>query len=143
MRRGAIDQVFIYIFVVIVIGFIMFFGFKQIANLNKLSEKSNYAVFKSDFSKAVDDVYYMNKGSILTFSRESRNKPLALPKEIKKVCFKNNKVLLNSEKYNDFTVEHFVPASEDLCINVVNGLISFKLENTVENQEVKVRVSNV
>src|SRR3989344_5344731 len=133
MRKGVIDQVFIYIFVMIVIAFIIFFGFKQITNLNKLSEKSNYAVFKSDFSKAIDNVYYMNKGSTLVFSRDSRNKPLALPKDIKKVC-------LNSIQYANFTVEHL---NGDLCMDVVNGALSFRLENSVESQEVKVKVSDV
>ena len=140
MKKGAIDQVFIYIFVMIVIAFIIFFGFKQITNLNKLSEKSNYAVFKSDFSKAIDNVYYMNKGSTLVFSRDSRNKPLALPKDIKKVCFEDNKVSLNSIQYANFTVEHL---NGDLCMDVVNGALSFRLENSVESQEVKVKVSDV
>ena len=140
MKKGVISQVFIYIFVVIVMALIMFFGFKQVVNLKNLGDKSVYITFKSDFTNAVNDVYYMNKDSTLVFSKDSRNKALILPKDIKKVCFENNKVILNSDNYDDFIVNNLIGSD---CINTINGGLSFKLENTVENQEVKVKVSGV
>ena len=140
MRKGIASQVFIYIFAVIVIALIMFFGFKQVVNLKDLTEKSIYISFKSDFSKAVDGVYYLNKGSVLTFEKNSRNKPLDAPKEIDKICFQNDKVILSSEKYQDFTVDNLYGNE---CISTDNGKLSFRLENAVENGEVTVKISDV
>ena len=140
MRKGVTSQVFIYIFVVIVMALIMFFGFKQVVNLKNLGDKSVYITFKNDFSNSVNDVYYMNEGSTLVFSKDSRNKDLILPKYIKKVCFENNKVILDSDNYDDFIVNNLIRSE---CINVVNGGLSFKLENIVENQEVFVKVNRV
>lgn len=140
MRKGIVSQVFIYIFVVIVMALILFFGFKQVVNIKNLTDKSTYIAFKSDFSKDVNDAYYLNKGSILVFSEDSVNKELTLPKGIKRICFRDNKVILNSQEFDDFTVDYL---TGDECINAVNGRLGFKLENIVENQEVKVRISNV
>ena len=72
-----VSQVFIYIFVVIVMALIIFFGFKQVVNLQDLSQKSYYISFKEDITSSVNDVYYMNKGSTLVFSKFSRNKELS------------------------------------------------------------------
>ena len=140
MKKGVIDQVFIYIFVIIVIALVLLFGFKQVTNLKNLSEKTTYTVFREDFKKAVNDIYYKNEGSAVVFSKISKNKPLSLPSEIKKVCFENEKVVINSEKYYNFTVDNLITSVD--CINVNNEL-SFKLENVVENREVKIRISDV
>ena len=140
MRKGIANQVFIYIFVVILMALIILFGFKQVVNLKNLGDKSVYVTFKSDFTNAVNDVYYMNKDSTLVFSKDSRNKALVLPKDIKKICFENNKVVLNSDNYKDFTVDNMVGSD---CINAVNGGLSFRLENVVENQKVFVKVNRV
>lgn len=140
MRKGIASQVFIYIFAAIVIAMILFFGFKQAVNLKNLAEKSSYVAFKSDFTKAVDSAYYLNKGSVISFEKSSRNKPLDIPKEIKKICFENSRVMLNSEKYQDFTVNNLYGNE---CINADNGKLSFRLENAVEDGESIVKISSV
>ena len=140
MKKGIVSQVFIYIFVIIVIAIVLLFGFKQVVNLKNLTEKSVYVAFKNDFSKAVDSVYYLNKGSTLVFSESSRNKGLGLPNKIKKICFQNNKVKFDSELYKDFIVDNL---EGELCIDVAKGKLNFKLENNVENEEVKVKISGV
>ncbi len=140
MKKGIASQVFIYIFVMIVIAMILLFGFRQISNLNNLSEKSTYISFKSDFMKAVDDVYYLNKGSVLLFSEDSRNKPLYVPKDIKKICFEGNIVKFDSQKYNNFAVDN-LQGSE--CINIIDGKLRFRLENTIEDGNVIVKISGV
>ena len=144
MRKGIASQVFIYNFAVIVMALILYFGFTQIANLKSLQDKSIYVVFKNDFESAVNDVYYKNSGSTLVFSKDSRNKPLELPKEINKICFDldddGNNVLLNSKKYDDFKIEHL---KNDGCIDTVKGELNFKLINVVDGEETFVEISNV
>lgn len=139
MKKGIASQVFIYIFVMIVIALILLFGFKQVSNLKNLGEKSIYISFKSDFTKAVDNVYYLNKGSVVVFSESSRNKPLGIPNNINKICFENSKVVLNTEEYDNFIVENLYGSE---CINTANGKLSFRLENAVEDGEVIVKISN-
>jgi len=139
MKKGIASQVFIYIFVMIVIAMILLFGFRQVANLRNLSEKSVYVSFKTDFSKAVSDAYYLNKGSVLVFDKSSRNKPLNVPKEARRVCFDGGVVNFNSEIYEEFIVDHL---QGNGCINILNGKLSFRLENIYDG-EVKVKISSV
>lgn len=141
-KRGMVDQVFIYIFVVIVIAFIFLFGLNMIKKLGTLNEQGIYVTFKTDFKDAVDEVYYKNPGSILIFDKSSRNKPLLLPKEIEEVCFESNKVVLNSGKYPDFTVDKLYVAS-DFCADIIDGKFPFKMENVVINNEVYAQISEV
>ena len=126
MKKGTSSQVFIYIFLVIVMALILFFGFKQIAGLSKLSDESNYVVFKNDFSDAVNNLYYKNKGSTNVFSSTSRNKPLGLPKGINEVCFNEGEVSLVPENYGKFEVENL---DGNLCIKSLRDALNFKLEN--------------
>jgi hypothetical protein len=140
MKKGIASQVFIYIFAVIVMAMILYFGFTQIVNLKGLTDKSVYITFREDFRDAVNEVYYKNKGSILVFSDESRNKPLELPKGLNSVCFEESKVILNPPDYDSFIVEFL---KGDGCINVIKGRLSFKLENVVIEQDIYVMVSAV
>ena len=140
MRKGIASQVFIYIFAVIVMVMILYFGFTQIVNIKGLTDKSVYITFREDFKDAVNDVYYKNKGSVMVFSQESRNKPLELPNGINQVCFEDSEVTFNPPDYDSFTVE-FMKGNG--CFDAVNGMLSFKLENVVEDQDNYVRVSDV
>ena len=133
MKKGISSQVFIYIFAVIVMALILFFGFKQIVGLKDLSDKSTYINFREDFREAVNGVFYKNKGSVIVFSLDSRNKPLVLPDNINDVCFEGNKVILVPEKYSGFEVD-YLDGNE--CIKVVKDGLSFKLENMGELVEV-------
>jgi len=135
-----VSQVFIYIFVAIVMALVIFFGFKQVVNLQDLSQKSYYISFKEDMTSSVNDVYYMNKGSTLVFSKFSRNKELILPSEIKEVCFRDNIVSFDIDKYKKFEVENL---KGDICIRIADNRLGFKLENVVIGDEVFVEISDV
>lgn len=135
-----VSQVFIYIFVAIVMALVIFFGFKQVVNLQDLSQKSYYISFKEDITSSVNDVYYMNKGSTLVFSKFSRNKELILPSEIKEVCFRDNIVSFDIDKYKKFEVENL---KGDICIRIADNRLGFKLENVVIGDEVFVEISDV
>jgi len=137
MKKGMSSQIFIYIFIVIVMAMVLLFGFKQIVNIQNLNEKSIYLEFKSDFKDTVSSVYYKNKGSVLVFSRDSRNKPLILPNDVEYVCFANGKV--DALPYDSFTVDFLIG---NLCIKNNNGL-SFRLENVVINSETFAEISEV
>jgi len=139
MKKGVSSQIFIYIFIVIVMAMVLLFGFKQIVNIQNLNEKAVYVEFKSDFKDAVNDVYYKNKGSVIVFSEDSRNKPLRLPNDVEQVCFTNNNVEILP--YDDFNVD-FLMTVGNFCIQDNNGL-SFKLENVVVNQETFVEITEI
>ena len=144
MRKGIVSQVFIYIFVVIVMAMIIFFGFKQIVNLDNLQEKSNYVTFKTDFENAVDDIYYKNPGSKMVFSMSSRNKPLDLPKNVEQVCFNGEEVSFKPDKiYSNFNVEHLSSLGGNSCFDVIDGRLSFELVNRAEGEVTYVDVSSV
>ena len=140
MKKGIASQVFIYIFMAIVIALILFFGFKQIVGLQDLTQKTYYVAFKEDLNSAVSDIYYKNAGSVLVFSTSSRNKPLILPKDIKEVCFGGNEIIFDNLKYDKFEIENL---KGDICIRTVQSSLSFKLENVVVGEDVKVKISGV
>jgi hypothetical protein len=147
MEKRGISQVFYYIFAVIVISLIFLFGYQQIIRLQGLNEKANFAVFKNDFQDAVKNIYYKNPGSIITYSINSANKPLILPKDVKKICFKkinnNSEVKADSKYFITFVVDNLIPEqgvnlkleNNEYCSKITDSKFSFTLENKVINQQ--------
>ncbi len=135
-KRGVSDQLFIYIFIVVVIGLVFLFGLKQINNVRELNDKATYLEFKSDFVKAAENVYSKNKGTVVTYSSKSSNKPLALPKRVKRISFETIngkvKVIPSDNSYESFTVEHL--RTNLLSLENKNS-ISFVLENDISEGE--------
>ena len=147
-KRGQLlEQPFIYIFIVIVIGFVVIFGVLKIKDLNEVKEEATYLKFQTDLKDAVGRTYNKNEGTLLTFSKQSSNKPLLLPKDIKQVCFHDfitkTEVQLPNSNYQDFSIENLTPSNQDLCIQVINSQLSFKLENKIIEDHAAVVVSNV
>ena len=144
-KRGIALQPFIYIFTIIVIAFIFLFGYKVIIGVKETGEQATYLTFKNDFTKAVNNVYYYNVGSKLTYSSSTRNKPLLLPIEVKEVCFIQDNVVLKpfNEIYKEFSVDNLIlpPLQQELCIEAVNNRISFNLTNKVESGDTFVEIS--
>lgn len=142
-KRGVSDQLFIYIFIVIVIGLVFLFGLKQINNVRELNDKATYLEFKSDFVKAVEEVYNKNKGTIVTYSSKSSNKPLALPNGVKRISFEITngkvKVIPSDSSYESFMVENL--RTNLNYLENKNG-ISFVLENDIIDGETVVLLKN-
>ena len=147
MKKRGISQVFYYIFMIIVISLIFLFGYQQIIRLQNLNEQAKFIQFKTDFQNAVNDVYYKNPGSTVTYSLTSANKPLILPKDVKKICFKNlnNKAEIKAESifFKTFITDNLIPEqggnlkleNNEYCANTINSKFSFTLENRIFNRE--------
>jgi hypothetical protein len=151
-KRGMLSEPFYYIFVIIVIALIFVFGYQQLSKLQNLNEKAKFITFKTDLKNAVNNIYYKNPGSIAIYSSTSENKPLTMPKDTKKICFKklNNVALVNSDSqyFTSFEINNLIPEegtnlkidSGEYCANIKNSRFSFTLENKVVNKEIKVYI---
>ncbi|MBI2107074.1 hypothetical protein HYT57_03750 [Candidatus Woesearchaeota archaeon] len=142
-KRGVSDQLFIYIFILVVIGLVFIFGIKQINNVRELNDKATYLEFKSEFVNAVDNVYNKNKGTRVTYSAQSSNKPIMLPNNVKRISFEmangKVKVVPSDNSYESFAVNHL--RTNLNYLENKNGL-SFVLENEVEEGETVVLLKN-
>ena len=135
-------QPFYYIFAIILIALILFFGYNVINNLINLNEQGKFVTFKSDLTKTVNDIYYKNPGSIIQYSKTSTHKPLLLPRDVKEVCFTSDgKVTAKSKYFQEFTVENLVPIVN--CITTINNELSFILENKIINNKIKVEINEI
>ena len=147
IKKGQLDQPFLYIFAIVVIAFILLFGLKYIGKTEELAEKAAYTQFKADFQDATFRVYNKNPGTLLTFSPASTNKPLKLPAAIKDVCFQvagsKTKIILNHPEYPDFSIQYLQSSRNNLCIPALNHQLSFTLENKLVNKETIVELNRV
>lgn len=147
-KRGEVlQQPFFYILMIIVIALIFLFGYQQIARLQNLNEQAKFITFKDDFQSAVDNIYYKNPGSVITYSLTSSNKPLVLPKDVKKICFKNlnnqAEIKADSRYFKTFIIDNLVAEQgnnlkledDEYCSEIKNPQFSFILENKIVNQD--------
>ena len=146
------SQVFYYIFAIVLISFILLFGYQQIIRLQNLNEQAKFVQFKADFQGAVSNIYYKNPGSIINYAFNSANKPLILPKDAKKICFRklNDKaeIVSDSKYFTSFIVDNLIPEqgnnlkleNDEYCSALKNSRFSFTLENRITNREVLVYI---
>ncbi len=167
-KKGAVDQVFVYIFVALVIALVVFFAYLQILKIKSINEKAKYIDFKLNMEKSAESIFYKSPGSLVEYSKKSSKKPLILPKSIKKVCFKdkdkeldvNELNKLNAEErdilkridksvillpldYDAFDVKGLRPNKNPLCFNILNDKISFILESKFVNDENYVEIREI
>lgn len=167
-KRGIVNQVFVYIFVAIVIALVVLFGFNQIWGILRISEKAKYVDFKLNLEKSAESIFVKSPGSLVEYSKMSSKKPLVLPKSIKKVCFKNkdkeldvnelNKlkedernilkridknVILLPLDYDAFDIKGLKTSKNPICFNTLNEKISFILESKFVDDENYVEIREV
>lgn len=146
------SQVFYYIFAIVLISLILLFGYQQIIRLQNLNEQAKFITFKTELQNAVNNVYYKNSGSIITYSIDSANKPLILPKDAKKICFKklgnNAEVSSDSKYFTSFIIDNLIPEqgnnfkleNNEYCLTLKNSRFSFTLENKIISRETLVYI---
>ena len=144
-KKGMIQQIFYYIFAVVLIALIFAFGYQQITRLQNLNEQAKFITFKTDFQNAVNNIYYKNPGSTSVYSSNSANKPLTLPQDSKKVCVKklnekSSQVNSDSKYSTPFNIDNLVPETQEKCFSLASSKFSFTLENKVVNREALVYI---
>lgn len=139
------SQIFIYVLTIILISFILVYGYNAVQNFKKRAEQVSCLKFKNDLQNSVESV-------ISDFGTVKR-KDLQLCASYSQVCFvetyENLKLptnidpiikdsILSNAGKNVFLIENIAKESfyagnisvepDILCINAVNGKISLKLE---------------
>lgn len=80
MKKGALDQPFVYMFAIVVIGFILIFGIRSIVNLTDLEKDVENVKFFSDLNNLIDHTYNLDTNSYI-------NRDIYVPVKMRTVCF--------------------------------------------------------
>ena len=166
MKQGIVGQPFVYIFALIVMALILFFGTKTILDLRGAADLTELSSFMAQFQDQVDVYYNFDVGS-------NKELSLVLPNKIQKICFTQpgasitlgnmdpffQTVLEENERNNlytwpleafpapapDFIIEHLdIDISENpLCINKVNGRFKALIETKASATDVYVEISRL
>ena len=108
-KRGQLmEQPFIFIFAIVVMAFILIFGFYSITKFNKFGEDVQLATFVKDLSNGVQRYFYYSLGS-------SNNIDLKIPNKVKCVCISNPGSAINEDelsKCNDPLLKDVISSSE-------------------------------
>ncbi|MAG47699.1 hypothetical protein CL617_03765 [archaeon] len=165
-KRGMIQQVFVYILIIVVVGFVFIFGFNMISKFLDVGEEAKLIDFKNKLDKEVNDIFYKSPGSLIEYSKGSSRKPLALPEDVSKICVINKDESLDLTNLNDdekivlenindnvvllpfkdkysFDVNGLKVSENPLCFRIINGAFSFVLESKFLDGENFVEISKV
>ena len=161
MKRGISTQVFIFIFALIMIVLVLWFGIKSLGTVKSTSDKVELLTFVSHFENAIEEYYNLDVGS-------SARKTFPLPKAIQQICFvlpgqpltkpadsdfrffitnnqKDNMYIFPLDAFTspapDFTLAnlHIDPTTNPLCIQTQSKL-SVLLETALYNKNIVVTV---
>ncbi|MBI2508228.1 hypothetical protein HYV89_04720 [Candidatus Woesearchaeota archaeon] len=166
MKRGQTQEIFVWLFVLIVAAAILFFGIKLIKKSEGLKDEVLIVKLFNDIDKKLSQYYFLDKGS----SGEER---FLLPRNIEWVCFakkgainfnylsrphvggEDGKLMrdilgildegtyvfvgpLNLYENNRFKLNIKIK-TEVLCKEVVNGVLSLDLENKGVSDGIEVK----
>lgn len=144
-KRGQTQQIFTYIFALVVAGLIIGFGYYAITNVLDLFHKVDTIKFNKDFEKQINIYYDFAPGT-------NGNIKLRTPDGIKAICFvdqgslneinypdvketakilQNKNVFFSTVNEKDFAeptyVSKFRPVPDPLCINTLSGVLDIDL----------------
>ena len=135
------EQIFTYITIALLIGFVLYFGFNMVGKFKDFSDKGELKNFESNVNKEVSRVYGLDVGSTIEYSTLSKYRPLSPPNNILRICVEESKVIM---KFKDRTESTFIipELRGNECFNLVGGF-SFVLENKILSRETIVEIKNV
>src|SRR3989344_5866309 len=88
-KAQLLSMPFVYIFIVIVLVFVIYFGVRTIKNVVDLGETVEYKTFVIKLEERFDTVMTLDKGSSVSL------KELNFPNEIKEICFISGNLYTN------------------------------------------------
>ncbi|MBI2105661.1 hypothetical protein HYT56_02370 [Candidatus Woesearchaeota archaeon] len=148
LKRGQTQEIFTWIFVIIVAVAILFFGIKLLKNTNELKDGVLVVKFFNDLDKKLSQYYFLDKGS-------SGEEKFLLPSNVEWICFVNpdsadsyppyieEKILINGLKgfsnvfigpfglyeENRFNASTKLYLTDPVCKKISNGVLIINLEN--------------
>jgi len=82
MKKGqVIGQPLVYVFAIIVIALLLFFGFRMVGKIIGFEKNVDYADFLNNFDNEINIVYSESFGSTKSLER------LRIPEEVVEICF--------------------------------------------------------
>ena len=98
LKRGQIlSQPFVYIFAIIVIAFILFFGIRSVIDLIKIGDLVETKTLINKIEKQIDSCYSLDKGSTCSFE------DVVISRNIREICFVNVEENVNFNIVDDET----------------------------------------
>ena len=152
-KKGQAEQIFVWIFVLILAVSILFFGVKTIRQGENLKDEVLLVDFFKNLERSINDFYYLDIWS-------SGTREFILPNGVEEVCFTNiigviggqhrdyltllssySNVFIFPEtefKENRYNITNFVVNTENpLCVPASGGRLRIKLENIGRFVEIK------
>lgn len=142
MKRGQVQQIFIWIFVLILATSILFFGIKTVKKGEELKDEVLLVDFFKSLENKINNYYYLDVGS-------SGVEEFVLPSGVTNVCFIDEDSSTANEEYinslkefsnvfirpetdfkeNRAKIDNFFVDIDILCLPVAGGRLSIRLEN--------------
>ena len=132
-KNGQTEQIFVWIFVVVIAAAILIFGVKLIKQGDNLKDDVLIVKFFNDFQKKTEQFYFLDKGS-------SGETEFLLPPSAEYVCFVNNQGIVS---YPDHVIEKDRPIIGNFStnFNVFVGPLDLFNENKF-NMTTKLKFNN-
>ncbi|MCX6711866.1 MAG: hypothetical protein NT139_02425 [Candidatus Woesearchaeota archaeon] len=150
MKKGELlSQPFTYIFALVLMGILFFFGYRAIAGFQEKAQLIELTTFVNDLKYNIKTYYNFDTGS-------SKQLNLNIPKKIQRICFtnlnentattdpclkllvsKNNNLYIcpvESFSINTFKIDYLMVSKSPLCFDV-NGKFNAKITKIISNKK--------
>ena len=118
-KRGQLNQVFVFIFIAVVIALLFLFGSNLIVKVFHFGKDVETEKFIQDLKQQIELVHTYNLGSKISLDK------IKVPKQVREICFENKKIIVKTEKKDREEKIVFLMSSLG-CVNTLEGVIAEK-----------------
>lgn len=119
-KRGQLNQIFVFIFIAIVIALLFLFGSDMIKKVFNFGKDVETKKFVDDLEKQFELVKTYNIGSRVSLE------DIQVPKQVEEICFYEGKFSVQADKLSNRTVPYLRTGLASGCVSSLEDLTAEK-----------------
>ena len=119
-KRGQIEQIFIFVFIAVVIALLFLFGSDAIVKVFSLGKDVETEKFIQDLKQQIELVHTYNIGSKVSLEN------IKIPDQVREICFEDYKIIIKAKEERTENIDILQSDIDPPCVNSLDGIIAEK-----------------
>ena len=119
-KRGQTEQIFIFVFIAVVIALLFLFGSDAIVKVFRLGKDVETDKFIQDLKQQIELVHTYNIGSKVYLDN------IEMPQQVKEICFEDYEIIVKAKEKRTERIDFLRSDLDPTCVRSLDGIIAEK-----------------
>ena len=119
-KRGQVEQIFIFVFIAVVIALLFLFGSDAIVKVFRLGKDVETEKFIQDLKQQIELVHTYNIGSKVSLEN------IEIPDQVREICFEDYKIIVKTKEKRTERIDILKSDLDPTCVKSLDGIIAEK-----------------